>query len=273
MRWRILLAMVPVSGLLVISPAEAALRPSVSLAKPGVGITGQTYTVHGRLAHTGSRNNKTVRLQVRTATGWVTYKRKLRLDDGAYAFRVRGKTAGNYRLRSVVLRSGRVLDRSAVRTLHLRASYPTSAIPAAPSPGQPPAAAAGTGATQLSGFFAGQLLCSLGVAGVQAFAPSPNGETINSYVDWYRDYLWRWNGSRWTGKGFGPWSYKPRGLTFWTRYDTQESTQSFTYRADRDRYYAVVQFFYDGQFGGFWPQQATSFLTPEHRTDYTCLAG
>jgi hypothetical protein len=127
--------------------------------------------------------------------------------------------------------------------------------------------------TDLLGFFAGELQCPRNSNRIRVFAPILNGDsTMNGAVDWYVDYVWRWTGSSWVAEGYGPWSYKDRGLTYW-RQPNGTSNQSVDYLAQSNHYYAVVQFVWDGQFGAYWPQQATNFFSPNLPSSPTCLAG
>jgi hypothetical protein len=111
------------SATFVSGAATAAARPHITLAQPAVHTAGDGSTVrfHGTLSHTGGRNDKTVRLQRRHGGSWHTAAWLFHQDDGAYVFPRRTyAAAGTYTFRTVVGRSGHLLDVSPVRRLLVR---------------------------------------------------------------------------------------------------------------------------------------------------------
>jgi hypothetical protein len=104
------------AGLLV-APAEAGnqritLRPVASQS------VGDSVTLGGRLKNVGARNNKTVVLQQKRASGWVSTDRRKRQDNGRYRFPSFTVDApGTTKYRTVLRRAGRTLDVSPVRAV------------------------------------------------------------------------------------------------------------------------------------------------------------
>jgi len=118
-----LLLVVSGAATAVSGPASAAARPTVTLARPSAHTAGDGSKVHfhGTLAHTGTRNDKTVVLQRRYSGRWHRVVALARQDDGRYAFPGRRyKKAGTFTFRTVVRRNGRTLDVSPVRRLVIR---------------------------------------------------------------------------------------------------------------------------------------------------------
>lgn len=104
------------AGLLV-APAEAGseritLRPVASRS------VGEPVTLGGRLKNVGAGNNKTVVLQQKRSTGWVSTARRKRQDNGRYAFASFTSDApATSKYRTLVRRAGRTLDVSPVRSV------------------------------------------------------------------------------------------------------------------------------------------------------------
>jgi hypothetical protein len=110
-------------GLLAAATAVAAL--TYGTAQAGAATTAPTITIgsitpassgailiRGEIKHTGTANNKTVLLQRKYAAGWKTVRTKTHQDDGRYRVGYTPGPVQPFWVRTVLMRSGVVLDRS-----------------------------------------------------------------------------------------------------------------------------------------------------------------
>jgi hypothetical protein len=123
----------------------------------------------------------------------------------------------------------------------------------------PPTAQTPTGPTSLQSITAGSLRCPAGRLEVGGPTTNPY-DPFSPYVDWYVAHLWRWDGTRWTAVGFGPWAYKPRYTQSWTTESGAPAT-TLSFPVEPGYWYAATQWIFDGQAGGYWPQVHATFLT------------
>lgn len=249
-----------------VAPAQSAAA-RITLHAPPSALVNANFTLGGRIKGMGS-SRATVKLMQFYSGSWHL-NGKLSREKGRYRFIRRGTQPGNYIFRTVVVRSGSQIATSPRRTVEV--TTPTTPPPppsTAPTSGppqiNPPTAHSGTNPSTIDSITSGGLTCVVGSPG----RVNVGGPVVSSYnpfttiTDWYLDYIWQWNGTKWVGLGWSDvWLYKQRWQGSWTRADNGQAASNMAYNVTPGSYVAVTQFVLDGEMGGYQPQQWARYLS------------
>ncbi|MBA2956268.1 hypothetical protein GON03_18170 [Nocardioides sp. MAH-18] len=190
-------------------------------------------------------------------------------------------SAGTAYLRSVARRAGRVIATSGSRTIAVQAAPPpTPPTPPTPPPPpplteptvlpdltgvyppSPPNVPLGSGVTNLLSWQAGEMLCSRGATTLRVTYPSLQPTGFHGYYDYYVDVVFRWDGTNWQAVSVSPWAYQARGfVNSWYYLANGQHVSQNVYQVSAEYRYAVAQYLYDGQYGGYWQPLFATYLT------------
>jgi hypothetical protein len=95
-------------------PANAQVRPSVSLNPTPTHAVRQGFVVTGRLLHAGGRG-KVVRIQLQVRGRWAVIAHRGAATNGQYRVPLVGKATGRYHIRAQAIFGTRILAYSPVR--------------------------------------------------------------------------------------------------------------------------------------------------------------
>ena len=120
------------------------------------------------------------------------------------------------------------------------------------------------------------MFCNVGTTTLRVVPPTLNRNESNGYYDYYLDVVLRWDGSAWSVAHVSPWASRARGIPLaWYYLQTGQPVEWNAYSVDVKYRYAVAQYLYDGQYGGFWrdPIFVTYLSVTGGLVGYICRPG